>query len=104
MRKKMSISDRAKQFSPFSALRGLEEALQKKEEALSLVTKPDLSPEKEAEINQKLEELQKGDKVKITYYEAGRIKTVIDEFISLDRCEIDLSEVSIKLTDILDVI
>ncbi len=102
-RSKMPISERAKQFSPFSALRGLEEALQKKEEELSLVTKPELSPEREAEINQKLKELQNGDRVKITYYCLGQIITVTDEFISLSRDDIELQENTIRLTDILDV-
>lgn len=35
-RKPMDISERAKQFMPFAALRGLEEALAKKEEEVRL--------------------------------------------------------------------
>jgi len=35
-RKKMSMEDRAKQFAPFAALRGFEEALEKKRRELGL--------------------------------------------------------------------
>ena len=101
--KKMPISDRAKQFSPFSALRGLEEALQKKEEALSLVTKPDLSPEKEAEINQILEELHKGDTAKIKFFNNGVIDVVIGKISFISNEEIEIEDLTIKMSDVLDV-
>ena len=52
---KMLISDRAKQFMPFSALRGLDEALAAKEHIS--VPKAELSEEKERELDEKMKKL-----------------------------------------------
>ena len=51
-RVKMSREERAKQFMPFAALKGYEEALREKEKVM--VPKVELSEEREAELNQQL--------------------------------------------------
>ena len=74
----MSVADRAKQFAPFSALRGLEAALAKKEEELLYEKKKLLSEETVASINRVLCRVEEGMTVKIEYYssEVKRYLTV----------------------------
>ena len=66
---KMPVAQRAKQFMPFSALKGLQEALEKKEHLL--VSKPALSEEQYLYLNEQLYLLKKGDLVTIVYYSSG---------------------------------
>ena len=63
---KMLISDRAKQFMPFSALRGLEEALAAKEH----IPEPRryLAEDAIEELNRKLTSLRKGQVATVVYY------------------------------------
>lgn len=70
-RVKMSRQDRAKQFAPFDALKGLHLALKMKEFEHERVQKGDLSEEKILEISNILQNLKKTDKVKVTYFEDG---------------------------------
>jgi membrane-bound inhibitor of C-type lysozyme len=62
----MPVSERAKQFMPFAAVKGLTEALARKEKVS--VAKVELSEEMSAELNQKLYSLQKGVTAAVTYY------------------------------------
>lgn len=62
----MPVSERAKQFMPFAAVKGLTVALAKKEKICA--SKVELSEEMSAELNQKLNTLQKGTNVFVTYY------------------------------------
>ena len=57
----MNREDRAKQFAPFDALKGLQEELRKREEHLTRIQKRELSEETQAEI---------------TFYKAGHYVTV----------------------------
>ena len=66
-RQKMSIEDRAKQFAPFSALRGLGLALSQAEKVV--VAKADIPEEKAEEIDRKLREVLTGTIVTLVYYE-----------------------------------
>ena len=56
-KQKMPIADRAKQFMPFSALKGLEEALKTKER--QIVDKKELSEELSRELSRNLSEIWK---------------------------------------------
>ena len=64
---KMSRLDRAKQFSPFAALKGYETALRAKEKIL--IPRIDLPEEAQAELDQKLHMLTKGDLVTVVYFQ-----------------------------------
>lgn len=66
---RMPRQDRAKQFMPFAALKGFEEALKKKE-VLS-VQKIELSDCMAEELNRKFLLLEKGKTVAVTYYFQG---------------------------------
>ena len=63
---KMPIAQRAKQFMPFAALKGLEDALAEKEKIP--VTRITLSDELAEELSEKLSKIQKGMIVSVTYY------------------------------------
>lgn len=64
---KMSRLDRAKQFSPFAALKGYEVALRAKEKIL--VSRIDLPEEAQAELDRKLHMIAKGDLVTVVYFQ-----------------------------------
>lgn len=65
----MPVRERAKQFMPFAALKGLPEALA----AVEKITVPraELSEEQAAALSEALSRAQKGDAVTAEYYENG---------------------------------
>ena len=66
----MPIEQRAKQFAPFSALKGLEEALRQKEELRE--PRRELSEEAAAALNETLLCLREGQTVRVQYYDTRR--------------------------------
>lgn len=60
------MENRAKQFVPFAALKGYEEALQAKEKIV--VEKIELSEEKKAELDFKLHQVKRNDIIKVVYF------------------------------------
>ena len=66
----MPISERAKQFSPFAALKGLSEALAKKEHLP--VPRRTLSEEQAEAINRTLLTLRRGEVVTAVFYDGER--------------------------------
>lgn len=64
----MTQSDRAKQFMPFDAMKGLKEALLDREERHSRVEKRDLSEDTMAEIAEQLAKVESGVTVEVLYY------------------------------------
>ena len=78
----MNREDRAKQFAPFEALKGLRDALREKEIERERIKKKDLSDEKSAEIQKNLFKIGKGSQVILKYYENGayrEIEGVVDK-------------------------
>ena len=65
-RTKMSQADRAKQFMPFAALKGFEEALREKEKIV--VEKNSLSEESKEELDRKLHEIHRNDIITVVYF------------------------------------
>ena len=63
---KMPVSERAKQFVPFQAVKGLEEALAAKEKIR--VPRRQLSEDMIEEINKKLTEISRGQIITVVYY------------------------------------
>lgn len=70
-RTKMTRQDRAKQFAPFDALKGLQDALRMKEYQHERIEKGDLSEEKIEEISKTLLQITKEDRVRVVYFENG---------------------------------
>ena len=67
MKSKMSREMRAKQFMPFAALKGYEEALRAKEKIV--VDKKELSSERKDELDNIIHVIKKLDMVTVIYYE-----------------------------------
>lgn len=63
----MPVSERAKQFMPFAAVKGLEEALAAKEKIK--VPKRELSEEMTGKLDQTLQKLKRGQLVTVIYYQ-----------------------------------
>ena len=66
---KMSREERAKQFLPFSAVRGLEEALEMKRQELFVDAPHVLLSDAEEEINDTLKSTVKGDVIEVEYFD-----------------------------------
>lgn len=97
-RVKMSREQRAKQFMPFAALKGLPEALAEKERIV--VSKVELSEEMAAELDRKMHLLEKGKVATVVYFAqdeylkktgmvarvdaSARILQIVNEKISFD--------------------
>lgn len=68
-RNKMPVSERAKQFMPFAALKGLPEALAAREKIT--VDKVELSPEREEELDRQMHLLEIGKIATVIHYHKG---------------------------------
>ena len=103
-RVRMSRQNRAKQFAPFDALKGLQNALRIKEYQAERVQRGDLQEEKINEISNILLNSNKNTNAKVVYFEdghnkeiTGNIKPIFEEQI------LQVSGVKIKFDDILDI-
>ena len=67
-RARMTVENRAKQFAPFSAITGLDRAVDQKLREVSQVEKRELSEERAAELDEKLRALRRGMRVSLAYY------------------------------------
>lgn len=65
---KMSVENRAKLFTPFSALRGFDIEILTKEQDRLLVSQVSLSADQQEAIYRTLNDLRKGDWVTVTYF------------------------------------
>lgn len=99
----MPLSDRAKQFLPFAAVKGLTEALEKKERALLRVERIVLSEAHTDELNQKIAQVKKGDIISITYYDENEYVQVTGTFLGINKVykSVQLSTLEIQFEDIL---
>ncbi len=68
----MNKADRAAQFQPFDALKGLQEELREREERRTRVEKKELSEERVDEISSALAKIYKRMEVEVTFYCGGR--------------------------------
>ena len=93
----MSRLDRAKQFAPFAALKGFEEAVKLSE--LESFQEIILGEDAQAELNQRLLELERGDRVCAVYYCNGQYLRLTGEITKIDaarrRIQIDDTKVPI---------
>lgn len=103
MRAKMPRSERAKQFMPFAALKGYEDALRKKEKMV--VDKIILGEDAQASLNRKLSAVGKNDMVTAIYYVEGeyvKINGVVSQFNKEERY-IRIVNTIIAFDDLLDI-
>ena len=85
IRPKMDRSDRAKQFMPFDALKGFQEALREKERIR--VPKRSLSEEERAELDRELARIGKTDMVEAEYFQDGEYVCVRGMVAAVSRQE-----------------
>lgn len=99
-RLKMRREDRAKQFAPFAALKGFEEALRAKEKIV--VEKPRLSEEERDELDRNIHQIKNGSLVKVKYFEDDECieLTGILSKIDIDAGYIKIVNRKLKLIDI----
>ena len=98
----MSKAERAKQFMPFDALKGLNQALRLKEYEHEKTIKGDLSEEKILEISSTLLELKNKDEVECFYFDDGYEKTIKGKvkleiemgFIVIENLKIELEKIT----------
>ena len=96
---------RAKQFLPFDALKGLQEALREKE--IEYEEKKELSEDTLAELNNKFNQIEKGSFVKIRYYRNGRYSEIkgIVTYIDYIKRKIQIDKIiNINICDIIDIL
>lgn len=77
----VSRSDRARQFLPFDALKGLQEALREKE--VELDERKELSEESIEELSNKLQMVERGNKVRIVYYHQRKYRQIEETVIDI---------------------
>lgn len=99
----MPIEERAKQFMPFAALRGLPEALATKEKVL--VPKIELSPEMAEELDRKMHLIAKGKMATVVYFCNGEYIKLTGLVARIDETSRLLQIVNTKIpfADILQV-
>lgn len=103
-RPKMSVEDRAKQFMPFAALKGYEDALREKEKII--VDKIELSEEKKNELDMVFKDICHKDMVTIVYFskdEYLKITGMVSK-IDTDSRFIKVVNTKIDFDDIYDIV
>ncbi|MBO5927460.1 MAG: hypothetical protein J6Q32_01230 [Clostridia bacterium] len=94
--------NRAAQFAPFDALKGLQDAIKIKEYEQERASKGEITEEKAVELSKKLVSLEKNQLGEVTYFfdgyykkESGKIKLFIEKrIISVNNVKICLDDVS----------
>ena len=81
---KMPVSERAKQFMPFAALKGFEEAIAQKEREYFKEERSLLSEEQLAELSYKASNLRENDTVTLEYYDGYIYKKVSATYLYTD--------------------
>ncbi len=97
------MSDRARQFLPFDALKGFKEAIKKREKIK--VDKIEISEDLAVELSYKLSQIEKGMIIKVIHYDDGEyIETygMVSEFNETFGY-LKIVKTKINFSDILDV-
>ena len=103
VRPSMPVSLRAKQFMPFKAVGGLDEALEAQRRARLRVPRRELTEESLAELDRAFAAMAPGDEVLVTLYRDGEYITLNAHFGGADplRREVTLSGQRIPFMDLL---
>ena len=100
----MSREDRAKQFAPFDALKGLSKALRIKEYEHEKIEKGEISEEKILKISQNLLKLSKKDKVKVVFFKDGHYLTKYGNAkVIYEKQLLEIEDYRIKFDDLYDL-
>lgn len=96
--------ERARQFLPFDALKGLQEAIKEKE--ICYIDKIELSEELQEELDIKLSQIEKGDKIYLKYYKNRQYIEkvgIVKEISQIKKKIILQDDVKISISDILEI-
>lgn len=104
-RAKMPVSQRAKQFMPFAAVKGLEKAIAEQEQKLNHMEQIELDEELTRTINNELYHLEKGDEVSVCYYKDGQYHALKDavEQIDIVRGFVRIQKTAIDFESIMNI-
>ncbi len=102
---KMPLSQRAKQFAPFDALKGFKEAIQDVNDKTELVDRIIMSEDQLYELDEKVHSLKKGDRITITYFHKGRYIRLSGVFNRIDEIErtLQMTGEEFLLNDIIEI-
>lgn len=102
---KMPIRERAKQFMPFSPLKGLEDAIVAQEMKVLKRPRASISSDQAEMLNRKMQEVQLGDEISLTHYEKGVYVTTFGkiEEINMTKQYIKTNGKNIMFSDIFDI-
>lgn len=102
-RPKMDRAERAKQFMPFAALKGYEDALREKERIV--VPKVELSEEMKEELDRIMHKVSKNDMIRVVYFheDAYLQMTGMVSRLDTDARILKIVNTKIKFEDILSV-
>lgn len=102
-RQKMSREDRAKQFMPFAALRGYEEALRRKEKTVA--AKTEVSEEYAELLDRKLRQIRKNDIITVIFFHRNEYLKLTGMVAGIDEASRILQVVNVRIPfeDILEV-
>ena len=81
----MNREERAKQFMPFDALKGLQEELRRREKQVLWEERRLLCEEEAQKLSERLVRVQKGDAVEVVFYENGYYLTLCGAVESINR-------------------
>ena len=100
----ISRADRARQFLPFDALKGLNEALRSKE--IEYEDRKDLSEEEEEKISNVLLSLESGNNIRVKYYYKRQyilLKGIIKKIDPIKKQILFIDENIIQFNDIIEI-
>lgn len=100
----ISRADRARQFLPFDALKGLNEALRSKE--IEYKDRKDLSEEEEEKISNILLSLESGNNIRVKYYYKRQyilLKGIIKKIDPIKKQILFIDENIIQFNDIIEI-
>lgn len=99
----MPIADRAKQFLPFAAVKGLPEALAKKEKVT--IAKVEVSEDLAMELDEKMQHIHVGTTITVTYFDGDAYVDLTGAVNEIDTVlrTLQIDESIIAIDDILDL-
>ena len=101
----MPRNERAKQFAPFDALKGLQKALRLKEYEHDRMVRGDIDDETIDKISKQLQKIKKNDSIYIKYFEDGYYKELKEKVkrIDVNKREVELESKTIFFDDLFDL-
>ena len=100
----MNREERAKQFMPFDALKGLSDALRLKEYEVERISKGDLNEEKILEISKVLQDIKKTSIIKLKYFSNGHYLNYCGKVeIDIVKQTLKFDKTAINFNDIMDI-